>query len=278
MSYEAIKTYFIDGYQLLLDQINLSIGSLSSVFNLVVLLDILLLVVLLYWVWTKIRRTLLIRVLPSLFGILFLVFASKFLGFIALFYISILLLTAFLVAIVLIYSQEIQKLIESSFNHQKNRDRIRLLDRHELSSFVRQLTDTVVTLSKSKIPSLLVIKTSKPIGRLAENGIALYTPFNKEFVLDIFSHRSRLSSGALIIDNGIITATGSTLTVVSPKKFVFSLSNPVLKQVALHWNTVVIITYKHTENLSLLYGENSYSKLAPGSLERVLKTILLANK
>jgi len=273
-----ISEYFVTGYQLLLDQINLSINSLSSIFNLVVVLDILLLIILLYWIWVKIKKTSLIKVLPSLFGVLFLVFASKFLGFIALFYVSTLLLITFFVAIVLIYSQEVQKLIENLFNHQKNRDRIRFLDRHELSGFVRQLTDTVIALSKSRIPSLLVIKTSKPMGRLTENGIALYTPFNKEFVIDIFSHRSRLSSGALVVDNGVITTAGSTLTVASPKKFVFSLSNPVLKQVALHWNAIVIITYKHTESLSLLYKENSYSKLAPGSLERVLKTILFANK
>lgn len=272
---DLIKEYFLTGYNLFLEQINLSFSEVYKTFNLVVVLDILLLFGLFYWIWFKIRGTSLVRVLPGLFGVLILILISKILGLLAFFYALIFLLIVLLVASVLIYGQELQKIVEVSISGSKKQNKIRLLDHHEITNFIKDLTNTVILLSKSKISALLVIKTNKPVGRLIDNGTALRAPFSKNFVVDIFSHRSGLSSGAIIIDNGMIVAVGSTLTDAAPKKFTFSLGNTILKQVALHWEAIVIVTYKNDDYISLLHKDNSYSKLSPSSLERVLKTILM---
>jgi len=273
---DLIKEYFVIGYNLFLDQINLSFSEIYKTFNLVVVLDIVLLFGLFYWIWSKIRGTSLTKVLPGLFGILILILTSKILGLLAFFYALIFLFIVLLVASVLIYGQELQKIVEFSASNSKRQDKIRLLDRHEINNFIKDLTNTIILLSKYKISSLLVIKTNKPVGRLIDNGTALKAPFSKGLVVDIFSHRSGLSSGAIIVDNGTVVAVGSTLTDSDPKKFTFSLSNPVLKQVALHWDAIVIVTYKNNDYISLLHKDNSYSKLSPSSLERVLKTILMS--
>ena len=257
---DLIKEYFVIGYKLLLDQINLSFSEIYKTFNLVVVLDIVLLFGLFYWIWSKIRGTSLTKVLPGLFGILILILTSKILGLLAFFYALIFLFIVLLVASVLIYGQELQKIVEFSASNSKRQDKIRLLDRHEINNFIKDLTNTIILLSKYKISSLLVIKTNKPVGRLIDNGTALKAPFSKGLVVDIFSHRSGLSSGAIIVDNGTVVAVGSTLTDSDPKKFTFSLSNPVLKQVALHWDAIVIVTYKNNDYISLLHRDNSYSK------------------
>lgn len=275
MLFEAIQNYFVEGWRLLLAQAQLSIGSLSAVFNLVTALDILLLLLILWWLWIKIRKTQLTRTLPTFFGLLLILLISKLLGLIALFYATSVLLVVFLIAAVLIYGQELRQLVEHSLNGDKHLNKVRPLGQPELSNFVRDLADTSAALAKSKTPALLVIKTTKPLNRLIENGTPLKTHFSKDFVLDIFSHRSRLSSGAMIVDSGTVAAAGSTLTISSPKRFAFSLANPVLKQVAWHWEAIVVITHKQAETLSLLYKDQVYSKLAPGSLERVLRAILL---
>jgi len=272
---EQISKYFATGYQLFIDQINLSFSEIYGTFNLVIVIDILLLFGLFYWIWFKIRRTSLIKILPGFFSILILILISKILGLLAFFYALVFLLVVLLVASVLIYGQELQKIVEISASNKKP-DKIRLLDRHEINNFIKDLTNTIILLSKSKIPALLVIKTNKPVGRLIDNGTALNSPFNKNLVIDIFSHRSGLSAGAMIIDNGMVVSVGSTLTDAAPKKFTFSLGNPALKQVALHWEAIVIVTYKNNDYISLLHKDNSYSKLSLSSLERVLKTILMS--
>ncbi|OGB74511.1 hypothetical protein A2V68_02775 [candidate division Kazan bacterium RBG_13_50_9] len=278
MSFEAIQNYFVDGWQILVDQAQLSVSNFATVFNLVTALDILFLLLILWWLWTKIRKTNLVRVLPAFLALLVILLVSKLLGFIALFYVSAVLLVVLLVAAVLIYNQELQQIVELSLNGRKNEQKVKTLSQHERADFVRELADTIITLAKSKTPALLVIRVTKPISRLVENGTPLYTPLKKEFVLDIFSRRSRLSNGAMIIDNGMVAAVGSTLTLAAPKRFVFSLSNPAIKQVAMHWEAIVVITHKHTDTLSLLHKDQSYSKLTAGSLERVIKNILIAKQ
>ena len=117
--------------------------------------------------------------------------------------------------------------------------------------------------------------TDLPLNKLAEKGTYLYTPFSKEFVLDVFSHRSKLSAGAMLVDNGTIIAAGSTLTTNVPKRFSFSLNNTAIQHVAAQYEAVVIITYKDKEDVSVVHKKSSYTKLAPKNLDRVLKTILL---
>jgi len=268
--------YFLLGYQQFLEQITASWQLFIESFNLISAVDILLVAGLLYWLWSKIKKSTLTRLLPSFFVLLVAILLSKFLGFVALFYVLIFLFLSLLLAMILIHNQDIQKIVESSIAPGDTKNKIRPLDHHELNNFIRDLTDTVISLSRSKTPGLLIIKTTKPLDRLIDNGTALRTEFNRDFVVDIFSHRSKLAMGAIVIDSGTIVSVGSTLTASSPKKFAFSLSNNVLKQVALHWEAIVIITYKDADYVSLLHEDNSYSKLAPSSLERVLKTILIS--
>ena len=275
MNINDVFNYFTDGYQLLSHQLQLSLSNFSSALNLINILDIVLVAIIFWWIWTKIRRTTLTRTIPSFIGLLLIILFSKLFGFIALFYISLILILIILITSVLLYNQELQRILENTLDGGKQKAKVRPLGQYELGNFVKELTDTVIVLAKSKTPSVLVIRTSKPVVGLTENGVSLRTPFNKEFVLDVFSHKSKLSSGAIIVDNSMIVAVGSTLMAATPKNFVFNLTNPALKQAALHWGTIVIITYKNTDNISLLYKDHSYSKLVLSNLERVVKNILI---
>lgn len=274
MNFSDIFNYFINGYQLLSDQLRLSIVHFTSALDLINVLDIVLVIIMLWWLWIKIRRTSLIKIVPLLIWLLLIILFSKLFAFSTLFYIALILLLTILITAVLLYTQEIQTILENTLNKDKTKSIVRPLGHYELTNFIRDLTDTVAVLAKSKTPSLIVVRTSKPMIGLIENGTPLKTPFSKDFVLDLFSRKSKLSSGAIIVDNSIITAVGSTLTLSSPKSFPFTLENPVLKQTALHWEALVIITHKNAETISLLHKDQVYSKLALNNLERVLKNII----
>lgn len=276
MSSEAIQGYFADGYRLLIEHAQLSVDALASVFNLVTLLDLLLVIIVIGWLWLKIRHTALVRVLPN-FAVLLVVFViSQLFGLVALSVLSLALMVVLLVAAVLIYGSDLQRIVEGAFVSQRTLAKVKHLSDSEASDFIRDLADTVAILAKTQTPSLLVVRATKPVSRLIEQGTPLHTPFDKDFVIDTFSHHSKLSSGAMIIDGGTIVAAGSTLTIASPKRFPFSLDNPAIRQAAMHWEALIIITSKGNDTVSLLHKNNTYTKLATGSLERVLKSILLA--
>lgn len=276
MNINDVFNYFTDGYQLLSHQLQLSLSNFSSTLNLINILDIALVAIIFWWIWTKIRRTVLTKTIPSFMGLLLIILFSKLFGFIALFYVSLILILIILMTSVLLYNQELQRILENTLDGGRQKNKVRPLGHYELGNFVKELTDTVTILAKSKTPSVLVIRTTKPVVGLTENGTSLRTPFNKEFVLDVFSRKSKLSSGAIVVDNSMIVAVGSTLMATTPKNFVFNLTNPALKQAALHWGAIVIITYRNTDNISLLYKDHSYSKLVLSNLERVVKNILIS--
>jgi len=201
---------------------------------------------------------------------------SKMFGLVAVPILSLTLMVVLLVAAILVYSADLQKIVEGAFISQRVVGRVKNFSDADVNEFIRDLSDTVTALAKLQVSSLLVVRVAKPVSRLIEQGTSLHTPFNREFVIDTFSHRSKLSAGAMIIDRGLIVAGGSTLTVASPKRFPFTLDNPAIRQAATHWDALVIITSKGTDNISLLHKNNTYTKLASSGLERVFKSILLA--
>jgi len=276
MSFELIKNYFISGYHILWEQIKLYADYLAAQLTLPVIIELVVLIIILAWLGSKIKNTALVRVVPKLILFAALLLISNFLGFLAVFYLLAALLIIFLIAAINIYQPDIRQIVENLFISRRSWHKLQPLDQRELSGFAKDLSDIVGVLAKSHIASLLVIKITKPLQRLAETGLPMNAPFRKDLVLEIFSHRSNLSNGAMIIDNGVITAVGASLAPLSNKRSLFNLNHPVIKQVTDNFNALIIITYKEDDNISLLHGENVYSKLAPGSLDRVLKNIFLS--
>lgn len=256
-------------------QASFNLSGLASLFNLVTALDIIFLLLLLWWVWWKIRGTALLGLLPKLAVILIIMFIGKLLGFIAVFYAAGALLVMILIASGVIYSQDFKKLLDGNLSYSALTKRSLMSGNYNAKRFLTELSDTVTSLARSKIPALLVVRTDEPLGKLAATGTPLGSPFDKDFVLDVFSHRSKLSAGAMIVDSGVIVAAGSTLTATAPKRFVFNLTNPMIQQAAKNYDALIIITHKDKENISLLHKSGAYTKLTPRNLDRILKPILL---
>lgn len=276
MGFDALAHYFQSGWQEQIAEAVFNWTSVVDAFNLTTLIDILLVAVILYWAWKKVKNTALKKLLPKIVLILFLMFASKLIGLLAVFYAISAGLVIMLISAGVIYTPDFKKIFEGDLGHEQLARKNILPGEYNAKRFLTELSDAVVLLAKSKIASLIVIKTDLPIEKLINNGTALYAPFTKEFVCDIFSHRSKLSAGAMIIDRGVVVSAGSTLTMATPKRFVFTSSNPTIKQTATKYDTLVVITYKDRQTVSLLHKDSVYAKISTANLDRILKTILLA--
>ncbi|MFH1088287.1 MAG: DNA integrity scanning protein DisA nucleotide-binding domain protein [Patescibacteria group bacterium] len=275
MGTEAIQHYFSSGWQALSGQANFSWSGIAEIFNLITLLDILIVLLILWWVWNKIKRTALAGMIPKIGIVLLVMFLAKLFGLIAVFYTAFVGLLTMFISIGVIYHQDLKKLWDSELAYAVIAKKSVMTGEYDTKKFLSELSETVITLAKSHTPALLVIRTDSPLNKLIVNSTPLYAPFSKEFVWDIFAHRSKLSAGAMIIDRGVVIAAGSTLTKTAPKRFLFNLNNSAICEAAREYNALIIITHKDKEDISLLHKDSNYTKLSPNNLDRMLKTILL---
>jgi len=276
MGFDALAHYFQSGWQSLMGEVVFNWTSVATALNLITLIDILLVTLIFWWAWKKIKNTNLKRLLPKIIFVLFLMFISKLLGLLVVFYAISAGLVILLIATGTIYTADFKKILEGDLDHQQLARKSIFPGEYSAKKFLSELSDTIVLLAKSKIPSLIIVKTDLPVDKLIDNGTALYTPFSKEFVCDVFSHRSKLSAGAIVVDKGVIVGAGSTLITPNPKRFLFNTTNTAIKQTATKLGALVVITYKDREYISLLHKDSVYAKLSTNNLDRILKTILLA--
>lgn len=276
MTAESIKNYFVFGFDILADRLQFYGNYLLGQLTLPVIIEILIIAGLLVWLGLKIKHTLLARIVPKLIILGILMLISNFLGFWAVFYLLTGLTLIFIIATINIYQADVRQIVENLFISKKVWQKVQPLDKRELTGFAKDLSDTIITLARSKISALLIMRTAKSINRLAETGMLMNAPFTKELVLEVFSHRSGLSIGAMIIDNGIILAVGATLAALPTKHLTFKVTDPIIQQVAANWGALIVITHKDSDDIALLHGDNIYSKLAPNGLDRVLKNIFLS--
>lgn len=274
MGFDALEHYFSSGWQALSGQANFSWSGIAEIFNLTTLLDILIVLLVLWWLWNKIKRTALSGMIPKIGIVLLVMFLAKLLGLIAVFYTAFVGLLVMLISIGVIYHQDLKKLWDSELAYAVIAKKSVMNGEYDAKKFLSELSETVLTLAKSRTPALLVVRTDIPLNKLIIGSTPLYAPFSKEFVWDIFAHRSKLSSGAMIIDRGIVIAAGSTLSKNAPKRFLFNLNNSAISAAARDHDALIIITHKDKEDISLLHKDSSYTKLSPNNLDRILKTIL----
>lgn len=275
MGIDAIQHYFSSGWQALSGQASFGWSGIAEMFNLITLLDILIVLLILWWVWNKIKHTAVVGMIPKIGIVLLVMFLAKLFGLIAVFYTAFVGLLIMLISIGVIYHQDLKKLWDSELAYAVIAKKSVMNGEYDAKKFLSELSETVITLAKSHTPALLVIRMGAPLNKLIVNTTPLYAPFSKEFVWDIFAHRSKMSAGAMIIDHGVVIAAGSTLTTTAPKRFLFNLNNSAILTVAKEYDALIIITNKDKDDIALLYKDSNYTKLSPNNLDRMLKTILL---
>ena len=238
MGFDAIQHYFSSGWAALSGQANFSWSSITDTLNLTVALDIVFVLLLLWWVWRKIRHTALAGMVPKVGLVLLVMFLARLFGLIAVFYAAFAGLLVLLISIGAIYHQDLKKLWDSELAYAVIAKKHVMNGQYDVKKFLNELSDTVVTLAKTQTPALLVIRT-------------------------------------MLIDQGVVIAAGSHLANNVPKRFLFSLNNSAIRDAANKYDALIIITHKDREDISLLHKTSSYTKLSSINLDRILKTILL---
>lgn len=194
--------YISDKTETFISQITL--GNYSSM---QIILDIIFVAALFYWIIMIIRGTRAVHVVIGL-GLLALLFlTSRIFKLVALDWLLDKILTLSLVAIPIIFQQELrrglEKLGQTKIFLPQNEVRVK--------EIIESLCDAVFELAKNKAGALIVIKGLNNLQEFIETGILLDAIISKELIISIFYPKTPLHDGAIIIDKDRVKAAGCVL-------------------------------------------------------------------
>ena len=172
-----------------------------------VVLDIILVAILFYWLIMIIRGSRATNIVFGLF-VLALVFAvSRFLQLLALGWLLDRLLTVILVAIPIIFQQELRRGLEKL-----GRTKFFLAKEAKEIDFIRsEIIEACFEMAKGRTGALIVLRGEVSLKEYIDTGVLLSARISKELLLSLFSRQSLLHDGAVIIDQNRIVAAGCVL-------------------------------------------------------------------
>ena len=172
-----------------------------------VAIDILLVAVLFYYLFLLLKGSRAVNIVIGLIIIAFVFAVSRVLQLVTLGWLLDRFLTVVLVAIPVIFQQELRMALER-LGHTK----IPLSQKEqELTNVIKNLVESCDYMSKQKIGALIVLENSIPLKEYTDTGTALNAKISKELILSIFMNRSPLHDGAIIIKDGTILAASCVL-------------------------------------------------------------------
>ena len=172
-----------------------------------VIIDILLVSVLFYYIFLLLKGTRAVNILVGLVIIGFVFALSRALQLVTLGWILDRFFTVVLVAIPVIFQQELRMALERI-----GLTKIPLSQKEkELTAQINNIVESCDYMSKQKIGALIVLKNSITLKEYVDTGIPLNAKISKELIISIFMNRSPLHDGAIIINDGILLAASCVL-------------------------------------------------------------------
>lgn len=172
-----------------------------------VFIDILLVSVLFYFLFVLLRGSRAFHILLGLLVVAFLFLLSKWLDLVALGWLLDQFLTVTLIAIPVIFQQELRMGLEKL-----GKTKIFQIQSTEKIQYVMQsLLTTCEQLASKKTGALIVLRDEVSLAEYAETGVSMNSDISKELLLSIFKPRSPLHDGAVLIEAGKIRAAACIL-------------------------------------------------------------------
>lgn len=167
-------------------------------------LDIILTAIIIYWFLSKIVETKAVRVLYGLIVLFVLYGISQILNLTALNWMLKYLGLAVLIAIPIIFHPEIRSALEklggSGFT------KLWKSSKSQKKEWIKEITKASELVSNNGSGGLIVIESQTPLREYIEKGVKLGGEISSNLIESVFSAKSNLKDGALIISKGEIVA------------------------------------------------------------------------
>jgi diadenylate cyclase len=217
---------------------------------------VLLVATLFYFIFILIKGTRAFNIILGLVIIALLYVFSRALSLFATGWILDRFFTIVIVAIPIIFQQELRRGLERLGQTKLRRKQIK----KEADIFIENIVEAVKELSKKKKGALIVFKQQVFLNEYAETGILLDSEVSKELLISIFGARTPLHDGAVIIENYKIRAASCLLPNTS--------RNPSAKLGTRHKAALGISEFTDAKVIVVSEENGQISFVSDGEMER----------
>ncbi len=238
------------------------------------ILDIVLVALILYLGYLLLKETRALRIVYGIFILAIIFFVGKFFQLAALNYVLQYLFTMIIVAIPIVFQPELRAFLEKVGRAQIIGD-FASLKRKEIAQVIKEITGAVDILSHNKIGALIVLTQKTGLREYIETGTKLDATVTQDLILSIFTPKTPLHDGAVIISGNKIIAAGCTLPL-SEERYNFTIGTRHKAAIGLSQQSdaIIIVVSEERGSISLAYNGILSQNLDLERLEQLILEIM----
>lgn len=238
------------------------------------ILDIILVALILYLGYLLLKETRALRILYGIIILAIIFFVGKFFQLTALNYVLQYLFTMIIVAIPIVFQPELRAFLEKVGRAQIIGD-FASLKRKEIAQVIKEIIGSVDILSINRVGALIVLAQRTGLREYIETGTKLDATVTQDLILSIFTPKTPLHDGAVIISGSKIVAAGCTLPL-SEEKYNLSIGTRHKAAIGLSQQSdaIIIVVSEERGSISLAYNGILSQNLDLEKLEELILEIM----
>lgn len=220
------------------------------------IIDIILVAILIYWVYLLLKETRAMRILIGIAVLLIVMLLAKLLQLQTLNYILGYVLAAMVVAIPIIFQPELRAALERLGRPRFVGDFAKL-KKGQIEEVAKEIVGAAQFFSREKIGSIMVITRQTGLRDIIQTGVRMDAYVSKQLLINIFTDKTPLHDGAVIISGDRIVAANCWLPLTE-QDFNFDLGtrHRAACGITVDTDAVVVVVSEETGKMSLAVGGN----------------------
>ncbi len=237
------------------------------------ILDILLVAFLIYKLLPLLRSTGSSRIARVVLAVLLLALVSRGLNMYATSFLIGQLLTVGLVAIVVLFQPELRRMLDHLGNVSIQKIFGGERAQQDIDPVIAQTVMACETMSRERVGALIVFARDSVLEEYTKTGTPIDGRVSEQLLRNIFFPKAALHDGAMIIQDGRVSAAGCVLPLSDSKRLSADLGTRHRAGVGMSEVTdaVVVIVSEETGAISVAIGGILKRHLAPQTLSRLLR-------
>ena len=242
-------------------------------------LDIIVVAFLIYKVTPLLRSAGALRILKAIVMLLVISAITDVLDMYTMHFLVNQVLSAGLLAIVVLFQPEIRRVLDHLGNVQFTKFLGIEHQTQEMDTVISQTVMACETMSRGRVGALIVFARDNPMDEYFKTGTMIEGIVSEQLIRNIFFTNASLHDGAMIIRDGRIAAAGCVLPLSESNRLSADLGTRHRAGVGLSEasDAVVIIVSEETGTISVAVGGMLKRHLAPQTLERLLRSELISS-
>jgi len=154
------------------------------------------------------------------------------------------------------------------------------LREEEWDYLLKEISLAAENLARENIGALIAIEKNEPLVNFASSGVALEARVSSELIESVFTPRSILHDGGMIIQHGRITSAGCLFPLSANEALsrIFGTRHRAALGLSEETDAIIIVVSEERQDISLVYRGALYKDLAREELVTRIKEIIKIKK